>query len=97
MLSHVGSFAGKTAVSTVKKNGSLTNKAKKALLGAIDDDTKLLEELCNFNTLLALDQSLSSDDSEELCGLVRKWSRGQKQGTTVASKVKMHLRAILET
>lgn len=97
MLSHVGSFAGKTATSSVKKNGSLTNKTKKTLLEAISNDSKLLEELCNFNTLLALDQSLSREDTEELCGLVRKWSRGQKQGTKVGSKVKMHLKGILET
>lgn len=97
MLSHVGTFSGQTATNSVKKNGSLTNKAKKSLINAMDDDRKLFEELCNFNTILALDQGLSTKDSDELCELVRKWARGQKQGTTVGSKLKMHLKAILET
>lgn len=97
MLSQVGSFSGKTATSSVKKNGSLTNKAKKALLKAFDDDRILFEELCNFNTILALDQSLSQGDSAELCELVRKWARGQKQGTKLSLKLKMHLRSIIET
>jgi hypothetical protein len=98
MLSHVGSYAGKTAASSVKKNGSLTNKCKKALLKALlEDDSNLLEELCDLNTLVALDQSLSKEDTEELCGVVRKWARGQKQGTQLGSKLKMHLRSLLET
>jgi hypothetical protein len=98
MLSHVGAYAGKTPTSSVKKNGALTNKAKKALAGALaDDDHKLLEQLCDFNALLALDQLLPKEASEELCQLVRKWSRGQKQGTQVGSKLKMHLKSVLET
>jgi hypothetical protein len=97
MLSHVGSFSGKTSTSSVKKNGKLTNKAKEAMINAFDDDQKLFEELCNFNTILKLDQSLSSEESDELCELVRKWARGQKQGTKLGSKLKMHLRGILET
>eukprot|EP00980_Cylindrotheca_fusiformis_P014735 scaffold4009_cov124-Cylindrotheca_fusiformis.AAC.15 len=97
MLSHFGSFSGNTAIISVKKNGRLTNKAKKVLLKALDSDSQLLEELCNFNTIMALDQSLSSEDSEKLCELVWKWARGQKQGTKLGSKLKMHLRSILET
>jgi hypothetical protein len=98
MLSHVGGFAGKTATSSVKKNGNLTNKAKKKLVNAMDDDNrKLFEELCNFNTILALDLSLARKDSDDLCELVRKWARGQKQGTKLGSKLKMHLKGILET
>jgi hypothetical protein len=97
MLSYVGSFSGKTSTSSVKKNGNLTNKAKKALIKAFDDDKKLFEELCNFNTILKLDQSLSSEESDKLCELVRKWARGQKQGTKLGSKLEMHLKSILET
>jgi hypothetical protein len=97
MLPHVGSYSGKSATSAVKKNGSLTNKTKKALLAAVDNDASLLEELSDFNTLLALDQTLSKADSEELCQLVRKWVRGQKRGTLVTPKLKMQLRSILET
>jgi hypothetical protein len=97
MLSHTGSFSGKSATSSVKKNGNLTTKTKKALLGALDDDPRLLEELCDLNTILALDQTLPKADSEELCQLVRKWARGQKQGTLVGPKLKMQLRSILES
>jgi hypothetical protein len=97
MLPHVGSYSGKSATSAVKKNGNLTNKTKKALLAAVDNDASLLEELSDFNTLLALDQTLSKADSEELCQLVRKWVRGQKRGTLVTPKLKMQLRSILET
>ena len=98
MLSHTGDYSGTTATSAVKKNGSLTNKAKKALLTLLEDgtDSKLLEELCDFNILLALDQLLTKDETDELCEAVRKWSRGQKQGTTVGSKLKKQLRTFLE-
>jgi hypothetical protein len=97
MLSHEGAYAGSSAVSSVKKNGSLTNKAKKTLLGLLDDDRQLLQELCDFNSLLALDQLLPAEDSESLCQSVKKWARGQKQGTQVDSKVKLRLRSVLET
>ena len=97
MLSNVGIYAGKNTVSPVKKsNGALTNKSKNALLTALDaDDQQLLEELCNFNILVSLDKSLSEADMEKLCGLVRKWARGQKQGTTIDSKLKMTLKNYL--
>jgi hypothetical protein len=98
MLSHAGSYAGKTAASSVKKNGSLTTKTKKALMSALkEDDRRLLEELCDLNTLLALDQSVSNEDTEEWCQLVRKWARGQKEGTQVNGKLKMRLQGVLET
>ncbi|KAG7343293.1 NPL4 family protein [Nitzschia inconspicua] len=97
MLSHEGNFAGKTSSSTVKKsNGSLTIKVQKALLKALDsDDRAIFEELCDFNVLMALDQSLSPTDMDTLCGLVKKWARGQKQGTTLDSKLKLQLKSVL--
>ena len=101
MLSHIGSFSGSSgSTSSIKKNGSLTKKAKTALLKALDsnDDMKLLEEMCDFNLIVALDQCLSNtEDTVELCQLVRRYSRGQKQGTTIPSKLKMRLRGVLET
>ena len=97
VLSHVGTFAGKSAASSIKKNGSLTAKTKKALLAAMDDDSKLLQELCDMNTILACDQILSNDNSAKLCELVRKYARGQKRGTEVDSKLKLQLRSILES
>jgi len=105
MLSHEGSFSGGKATSSIKKNGSLTNDAKKSLLGcwntAADDDegvdSKLLEMLCDFNTILALDQSLTPEETTILCTAVKKWARGQKKGTHLDAKIKLRLRSILET
>ena len=99
MLRHVGSFAGKTMVSSIKRNGNLTTKTKKTLLAALqdEDDPRLLQELCNFSTIVALDQALSEEETEELCQLVHKWARGRKLGTTVGSQLKRRLQSILET
>lgn len=96
MLSHEGSFSSST--NPVKKNGSLTNKTRKALLQAIeaDNDKALLEKLCDFNLLLALDELLLESDSKSLCAVVKKWARGQKLGTAVDDKLKIKLKAILE-
>lgn len=105
MLSHEGSFAGNIGSgNVVKKNGSLTNKARKAVLKAIEEsaaatDTKdapLLQVLCDFTILLALDEVLDDKDSERLCRTVQKWARGQKQGTELASDLKLRLQAILQ-
>jgi hypothetical protein len=97
MFSNVGIYAGKNTDGSIRKsNGALTNKSKNALLTALDaDDQQLFEELCNFNILVSLDRSLSEADMEKLCGLVRKWARGQKQGTTLDSKLKMTLKNFL--
>ncbi|CAJ1920296.1 unnamed protein product [Cylindrotheca closterium] len=98
MLSHTGTFSGKTAAGAVKKNGNLTNKTKKTLLKLLEDgkDSKLLEELCDFNTILALDQLVTEEESDKICEVVWKWSRGQKQGTKLGSKLKKQLRNLLE-
>jgi hypothetical protein len=98
LLSHDGSFSGSSAASSVKKsNGTLTNKAKKDLLAVIEkgDDRYLMEELCDFNLLLALDLLLDDNDMVELCELVRKWSRGLKKGTAIGPKLKMKLQSLL--
>ncbi len=97
MLSHEGIYTGGSPSSSIKKNGNLTNKTKKTLLGMMDDDRQLLQQLCDFNTLLALDELLAEEDSLNLCQSVKKWARGQKQGTQVDAKVKLQLRSVLET
>ena len=100
MLSHEGSYAGTSATSSVKKNGSITNKAKKTLLATLDDDNQLLSALCDFNVLLALDSLFTPDEEdlmENLCQAVKKWVRGQKQSTQVDANIKLRLRSILET
>jgi len=98
LLSHDGSFSGSSSASSVKKsNGTLTNKTKKDLLALMekDDDRSLMANLCDFNLLLALDSMLEDNDMAELCELVRKWSRGQKQGTAIGPKLKMKLQSLL--
>jgi hypothetical protein len=99
MLSNVGNYAGKASASSVKKsNGGLTTKAKKVLLSALENDDKtLMEELCDFTVLMALDQSLSESEMERLCECVKKWARGQKEGTVVDSKLKLKLKSTLAT
>eukprot|EP01083_Nonionella_stella_P021255 58939_1 len=85
MLSHDGRLSGKANANSIKKTGGLTNKTKKSLLanldGDSDDDEKLLSELCNFNTLMALDGIMEKDDMASVCKLVTKYSRGQRKGT----------------
>ncbi|KAL3915999.1 MAG: hypothetical protein SGILL_005378 [Bacillariaceae sp.] len=97
MLSNVGNYAGKSSASSVKKsNGSLTNKAKKTLLKALEAGNRaMMEELCDFTVLMALDQSLSESEMEHMCGCVKKWARGQKEGTALDSKLKLKLKSIL--
>jgi len=133
VLSHVGSYSGRSGNNAVKKtNGSLTNKTKKILAKALESSEvdDFLKEICDFNVLLALDELLRSsggsgakktannpntkkttstttnasssgisssspDDMEVLCGLVKKWARGQKKGTTIDPKFKMKLKTYL--
>lgn len=108
VLSHVGSYSGGSKGSAVKKSsGGLTKKTKKVLLRALEnnDSNQFLQEICDFNILMALDELLSAqssskasivcEETELLCGLVKKWARGQKQGTTIDSKFKMRLKTYL--
>ena len=97
MLSQVGSYAGKTTNSVSKRNGSLTGKTKKALLAAMGEDSSLLNELSDFNVLVALDALLPAEQTEELCRLVKKWVRGQKHGTNVPTKLKLSLQSVLSS
>mmetsp|Transcript_24212 Transcript_24212/g.67066 ORF Transcript_24212/g.67066 Transcript_24212/m.67066 type:complete len:555 (-) Transcript_24212:92-1756(-) len=110
VLSHVGSYSGDATSSSIavkKINGSLTNKTKKILLKALEssDANDFLKEICDFNVLLALDQLLAhaskggehEADMDKLCGLVRKWARGQKKGTAIDSKFKRKIQTYLST
>lgn len=96
ILPHIGTFAGKST-GTVKKSGSLSNKTKKLLLSVLDDDRKLWKELSDFNVLLALDRALSDEECALLCSQVKRWNRGQKQGTKLDVGLKRRLYAILGT
>jgi hypothetical protein len=106
-----GGSGSKGGNSIKKSNGSLTNKTKKSLLKALeagDGDGEFLELLSDFNVLVGLDQLLLSgshntgsgsndndNDIKMVCGLVRKWSRGQKQTTKIDSKLKRKLMTYL--
>jgi hypothetical protein len=99
MLSHEGDFAGTQTSSTMNKNGSLTKKARKSVLKALEEKTEeeVLKELCNFHTLVALyNDGLGRADCQHLCELVRKWARGQKKGTVLDDKVKRRLKTLLD-
>lgn len=98
MLSHEGRFAGK-AENSVKKAGGLTAKKKRTVLAAIEagGDGDLLQELCDFNALMALDRAMPKEDMSNLCKLVAKYSRGHKKGITVESKLKIVLKNILSS
>lgn len=99
LLSHDGLYASSTK--PTKKNGSLTKKTKKALVAALGEknDGKLLTLLGEFRILVALDTLLHHNDDEMqgLCQAVRKWARGQKQGTTVPANLKRKLTTLLSS
>lgn len=99
LLSHDGLYASSTK--PTKKNGSLTTKTKKALVAALGEKTdgKLLTLLGEFRILVALDTLLHQNDDEmqDLCRAVRKWARGQKQGTTVPANLKRKLTTLLSS
>jgi hypothetical protein len=101
LLSHEGPYAGNEKKPT-KKNGTLNAKTKKALLAAMtnsnDDDGPLLQLLCDFQVLVALDShaTMKDADMQEMCRVVRKFARGQKQGATLSSKLKRKLQTMLE-
>ena len=96
MLAHEGKFAGGT-LPTVKKNGMMLTKTKKALLAAIEstDHCHLLNALCDFNVLAAIDQQMKPDQMEALCQVVKKWAKGQKIGTQLSPQLKVLLKGIL--
>ena len=103
LLGHTGTFCGKQGESSVTKKGQLTGKTKKRILAALDKseksdhDVDLFEALCDFNALYALDGMLKKADMDSLCGLVKKWARGQKRGTECSKSVRAALRFALET
>ena len=99
MLSHVGLYSGgeNAAVggSVKRSNGALLVKTKKRILSALDQGKGGLEDLCDFDVLLALDAMISREDSEKLCSLVKKFARGQKKGTVLGDHLKLTLQSVL--
>jgi len=100
MLSHVGLYSGGTnapAGGTVKRgSGALLVKTRKRILAAMEQGgNAVLTELCDFDTLLALDSLIGREDSEKLCLLVRKYARGQKKGTVLDGHLRLTLQSVL--
>lgn len=61
-----------------------------------DHDVDLFEALCDFNVLYALDGMMKKADMDDICGLVKKWARGQRRGTECSKNLKAALRFALE-
>jgi|AntRauTorckE5430_2_1112549.scaffolds.fasta_scaffold01143_1 hypothetical protein len=97
MLSHEGRLSGKAGVNSVKKEGGLTAKKKKVILDKIEDgnDGNIIDELCDFSTIMALDRSLSKEDLAYLCKLVVKYSKGMRKGIEMDNKLKLVLKSVL--
>lgn len=98
MLSHEGRFSGKAGgLNSVKKVGGLTVKKKKAILAKIEigDDGDIIDEMCDFNAIMALDRSISKDEMAYLCKLVTKYSKGIRKGITMDNNLKLVLKTAL--
>jgi hypothetical protein len=97
LLSHQGLYAGASVKKSTKKNDTLTTKTKKALLKAMDDESVLLELLSDFHVLLALDTVLLPEEIQNVCQVVQRRVRGQKQGARLSEALKRKLQSILQS
>ncbi|KAL7485831.1 hypothetical protein ACHAW6_011424 [Cyclotella cf. meneghiniana] len=102
MLSHVGLYSGGENASpggNVKRNsGALLAKTRKRILSALEEKESgnVLQELCDFDVLLALDRLIGRDEMKELCELVKRYARGQKKGAMLGDHLKLTLKSLLE-
>jgi hypothetical protein len=97
LLSHEGLFSGSANNSVTKTGHMVTKTTRKAIKKAIEtsNDAALMQTLCDFSLLLALDSILGPKDCELLCSNARKWARGQKRGTLVDDELKKRLLSIV--
>ena len=97
MLSHEGKFSGGNTKNSIKKGGTLTTKVKNNLLKNLGSDNgeKLIETLCDFNILMALDRSIGKAEMAELCNLVKKFSRGQRKAAQPSKNLVLALKNVL--
>ncbi|KAL3790473.1 hypothetical protein HJC23_012029 [Cyclotella cryptica] len=101
MLSHVGLYSGGENASpggNVKRNsGALLAKTRKRILSALEgsESGRVLQELCDFDVLLALDTMIGRDEMKELCELVKKFARGQKKGARLGDHLRLTLQSLL--
>mmetsp|Transcript_13753 Transcript_13753/g.26862 ORF Transcript_13753/g.26862 Transcript_13753/m.26862 type:complete len:553 (-) Transcript_13753:50-1708(-) len=99
MLSHVGSYSGGENApiggNVKRSNGALLVKTKTRILTALQKGEGELEELCDFDILMALDAMLCPEDSEQICAIVKKFARGQRKGTALSEHLKLTLLSVL--
>ena len=97
MLSHEGNFSGGSTKSSIKKGGALTLKTRKNIIKKMDtsDTESLMASLCDFNILMALDRSLGKKEMDELCNLVKKYSRGQRKAAKPSNELRLALKNLL--
>lgn len=92
LLADNGTFAA--GGKATRKSGGLTKKARKAVASAVDNSD--FSMLCSFSILLGLYQDgLSAQHCEELCLLVRKWTKGQAKGLAMNPALKQAIRSLV--
>ena len=114
VLSHVGLYSTSNASTGVTKKGLLTKSIKSKLTSLLrqpnPSSSDILQELCNFPLLVALDrfiqtnpQAISSKDNnnnndpmKQLCELVRRYARGQTKSTKIPKDLQLLLQHILQ-
>jgi hypothetical protein len=103
MLSHVGLYSGGAAAiggNVKRSSGALLVKMRKRILAALEqrhgNDGALLEELCDFDVLLALDSLMGRDDSEKLCSMVKKYASGQRKSTVLDDHLRLKLQTVID-
>ena len=72
-------------------------KTRKRILSALEekDSGNVLQELCDFDVLFALDALIGRDEMKEICELVKKYARGQKKGAVLGDHLKLTLQSLL--
>jgi hypothetical protein len=63
----------------------------------MDDESVLLELLSDFHVLLALDTVLLPEEIQNVCQVVQRRARGQKQGARLSEALKRKLQSILQS
>jgi len=103
MLSHVGLYSGGAAAiggNVKRSSGALLVKTRKRILATLEqrhgNDGALLEELCDFDVLLALDSLMGREDSEKLCSMVRKYASGQRKSTVLDDHLRLKLQTVID-
>ena len=98
ILKHVGTFSGRgDEKSPVDLHGKLNpwgcNKIQKVL--EMDNDSSLIQNLCDFQLLLALDRLVSKKDQMELVFMVQEYVRRGYCETRLGTRLKLVLEHVV--